>query len=423
MRRYSLTHLMLFLFILCSFQAAPAAAQLLTEGFDDITTLPGAGWVLTNQSDPIGLTEWFQGNNIVFPAQAGDPTSYIAANQNNTTGAGTISNWLITPPLVMAGNSMLVFWTRVPDGSIFPDRLEVRLSTNGTSTNTGTTATDVGDFNTLLLSVNPTLGVGGYPEVWTRYEMNINHAGNGRIAFRYFVTNAGPSGSNSNYIGIDTVEMSRPDVLIIQDQEPWSYTSIQDVLTANGITYLQVTSAQMATVDLSDYEMVVIPSLQSYAFYTAWNSNISRFESFVSKGGRLWQSTCTFALLPIATPGGVVSAIDEDLYNVITDPSHPWVQGVPSPLFGNKASHQSFTNLYSGSKVVATAQTSGRPVLVDYRYGAGRVLLTGQTLEYAWWNNWDGKPILENSLVDLFRWQKPFPWPMFLPAITINAQP
>jgi hypothetical protein len=26
----------------------------------------------------------------------------------------------------------------------------------------------------------------------------------GRIAFRYFVTNAGPSGVNSNYIGVDT---------------------------------------------------------------------------------------------------------------------------------------------------------------------------------------------------------------------------
>lgn len=70
---------------------------------------------------------------------------------------------------------------------------------------------------------------------------------------------------------------------------------------------------------------------------------------------------------------------------------------------------------------MATAQTSGRPVLLDYRYGAGRVLLTGQTLEYAWWNNWDAKPILENSLVDLFRWQKQFPWPMFLPAMTRQA--
>lgn len=424
MRRYSLTHLMLFLFILCSFQAAPAAAQLLTEGFDDITTLPGAGWVLTNQSDPIGITDWFQGNDTVFPAQAGDPTSYIAANYNSTAGSGTISNWLITPPLVLAGNSRIAFWTRTAAGSTWPDRLQVRLSTNGTSSNTGSTATDVGDFITLLLTINPTLAVGGYPEVWTRYEVAINATGTGRIAFRYFVTNGGPSSSNSNYIGIDTVEVTNTEVLIIQDQLPWGINAIQDILTANTISYHQVPSAQMAATDLSRYKMVIIPSVQTDAFYTTWNTNISQVETYVKKGGKLWQSACTYSTTipePL-TPGGIISATDLDDYNLITDPAHPWVQGVPSPMYGSGASHDSFSNLYPGSKVVATAQTSGKPVLVDYRYGAGRVLLTGQTLEFAWDRNWDGKPILENSLVELLQWQ-PFPWPMFLPAITINAQP
>ncbi|MDW7774527.1 MAG: choice-of-anchor J domain-containing protein [Desulfobulbaceae bacterium] len=422
MRLYSLIHLMFFLFILCSFQAAPAAAQLLAERFDDITTLPGAGWVISNQSSPIGTSGWFQGNDNVFPAQAGDSTSYIAANYNSTADVGTISNWLITPPLVLRGDSKISFWTRTDTGSTWPDRLEVRLSTNGTSDNTGSTATDIGDFTTLLLTINPTLTEGGYPEVWTRYEVAINATGTSRIAFRYFVTNGGPPAINSNYIGIDTVEVINRDVLIIQDQLPWGYNAIQDILTANNISYHQITSAQMDAIDLSRYEMVIIPSLQTYAFYTTWNTNINQVESYVSKGGRLWQSTCNFGLLPLATPGGVVSGIDEDQYNLITDPSHLWVQGVPSPMFGSMASHQSFTNLYSGSKIVATAQTSGRPVLVDYRYGAGRVLLTGQTLEYAWWNNWDGKPILENSLMELFDWKKPFFWPMFLPAIIINAQ-
>jgi len=50
--------------------------------------------------------------------------------------------------------------------------------------------------------------VGGYPDAWTRYEANIDFTGAGRIAFRYFVTDGGPSGSNSNYIGIDTVEVT-----------------------------------------------------------------------------------------------------------------------------------------------------------------------------------------------------------------------
>ena len=73
----------------------------------------------------------------------------------------------------------------------------------------GTLATDVGDFTTLLLDINPTLVVSGYPDVWTQYTITLSGlppAASGRIAWRYFVTNGGPSGANSNYIGIDTVE-------------------------------------------------------------------------------------------------------------------------------------------------------------------------------------------------------------------------
>ena len=127
-----------------------------SQGFDDITTLPGAGWVQTNHSTTIGTTGWFQGNSAVFPAQGGAATSYIGANFNNTTSADTISNWLLTPPLTLQNGAVLTFWTRTVDAPAFPDRLQVRMSTNGASSNVGTTATDVGDFTTLLLDINPT---------------------------------------------------------------------------------------------------------------------------------------------------------------------------------------------------------------------------------------------------------------------------
>lgn len=70
----------------------------------------------------------------------------------------------------------------------------------------GANSAAVGDFTTLLLSINPTLVTNVYPQVWTQYTITI--AGlpaptSGRLAFRYFVTNGGPTGSNSDYIGID----------------------------------------------------------------------------------------------------------------------------------------------------------------------------------------------------------------------------
>ena len=37
---------------------------VINEGFDDITNLPG--WVMINHSQPLGMTDWFQGNDEVF---------------------------------------------------------------------------------------------------------------------------------------------------------------------------------------------------------------------------------------------------------------------------------------------------------------------------------------------------------------------
>jgi subtilisin-like proprotein convertase family protein len=180
-----------------------------SEDFADITTLPGAGWYFQNNSSPLGLTDWFQGNNTVFPSHAGAPTAYIGANFNNTSGAGAISNWMLTPEISLADGDTISFWTRTATGSIWADRLQVRLSTAGSSTNVGTLASDVGDFTTLLLDINPTLVSTGYPQVWTQYTATLSGipgGATGRVAFRYFVTDGGPSGNNSNYIGIDTLE-------------------------------------------------------------------------------------------------------------------------------------------------------------------------------------------------------------------------
>jgi hypothetical protein len=197
-------------------KAASAHAQAFTQGFDDITTLPAAGWVQTNHSQPIGTTNWFQGNATVFPGQTGGATSYIGANFNNGSGTATISNWLLTPPATLVNGATLNFWTRTIDAPAFPDRLEVRMSTAGNSSNVGTTATDVGDFTTVLLTVNPNLTLTGYPNVWTQFNVTVTGVATptlGRLAFRYFVTNGGPGGANSDYIGIDTVVFTPGAVL------------------------------------------------------------------------------------------------------------------------------------------------------------------------------------------------------------------
>ena len=210
MKKNSLKSNLVKLFISFSlFTTTLAYGQAFTENFDNINTLVPGGWFLQNNSSPVGLTGWFQGNTGVFSAYNGPADAYLAANYNNTSGVGTISNWAVMPNVTLHNGDVITFRTRTEPASIWPDRLELRMSTNGASTNVGVLATDVGDFTTLLVSVNPALAQNVYPASWTQYSATITGlAGptSGRFALRYFVTNAGPSGSNSDYIGIDNVD-------------------------------------------------------------------------------------------------------------------------------------------------------------------------------------------------------------------------
>jgi|GEM_PF-1760841 len=197
--------------------SASAGAQAFTEDFDDITLLAGNGWFLVNNSWPAGTTSWFQDTNIAaggpFDAYNGAANAYIGANYNSTAGStGIINDWLLTPNRTLRNGVVLTFYTRKPATPAgvteYPDRLEVRLSTNGASTNVGTIGANVGDFNILMLSVNPALVAGGYPYAWTQYTVTLSGLPaptSGRLGFRYFVTSAGPLGTNSDYIGIDNV--------------------------------------------------------------------------------------------------------------------------------------------------------------------------------------------------------------------------
>jgi hypothetical protein len=188
------------------FSSAGLAHGQLSESFDDILQLPGAGWFEQNNSSPIGVIGYFQGNLAVFGPHA--TAGYLGVNFNSGSGLSTTSNWMVTPVLDLENGREFKFWTRTVDAPAFPDRLQVRMSTAGSSTNVGTSPTDVGDFTALLLDINPTYTTTAYPSVWTEYTVTVSGVGSptqGRIAFRYFAENAGPSGTNSDYIGIDEV--------------------------------------------------------------------------------------------------------------------------------------------------------------------------------------------------------------------------
>jgi hypothetical protein len=187
--------------------ASSSAFAQLSEGFDDVPGLISGGmWNIVNLSQPVGIQpNWFQGNPTTFTAHNGPDNAYIAANFNFISGAGTIDAWVMTPEITLQNGAMWSFWTRAPaQFSGFPDRLFLRMSTSGGST-------DPNAFTTTLLSINEALDPdpnnNQYPTSWTEFSGTISGLGGpvqGRLGFHYHLPNAGPFGNNSDYIGIDT---------------------------------------------------------------------------------------------------------------------------------------------------------------------------------------------------------------------------
>lgn len=192
--------------LLAVFVLVPTSARATSfaEDFDSVAALAGRGWSIVNNSTTGGSTSWFQGDPNIFGSQSGPPDSYAAANFVGAGPGGDISTWLITPVFEMANGASFSFFTRTTDQPIAPDRLEVRLSLNGGSANAGTGPAGIGDFGTLLLTVNPTLTLTDYPSAWTQYTVTLSGLGGpswGRLGFRYFVPD---TSVNGDYIGIDT---------------------------------------------------------------------------------------------------------------------------------------------------------------------------------------------------------------------------
>jgi len=209
------------LFAASPFATHRAEAQILIQGFDNVSSLTTQGFVLVNNSfspPTDGSGSWGQGDPDVFTSQSGAANSYIAVGYQSTGGTDatgdTISNWLLTPTVALQNGEALSFYTRTVDALAYADQLQVRLSTAGSSTNVGSTPLSVGDFSNLLLTINPNLLTGSenYPTSFTKYSLTLSGLPvgitTGRFGFRYFVTNSGINGLNGDYIGLDTLSIT-----------------------------------------------------------------------------------------------------------------------------------------------------------------------------------------------------------------------
>ncbi len=192
-------------------------------------------------------------------------------------------------------------------------------------------------------------------------------------------------------------------VLVFQDFLPWESAALQEVLENNGIEFDLVGSEEMESIDMTPYEVVFVSNDQPQEFYEAFTASVGRFEEYVNGGGFLWMGAAGWGWnggepdgLPL--PGGVfLNGPEFEDENVVVQPEHPVVAGLPEVFFGSFASHSFFIDAPDGSTITVGAFTD-EPTLIEYELGAGRVLATTQPLEFHWENGQDGAVILENSV-------------------------
>ena len=194
-----------FVFVFVCLFSFVGIGQTFFEDFEDLNSL--SDWQFINNSDSPD-ENWGNGNTDNFNAYDGAAFLGVGYESSNSLDPVTLSNWAVSPSRTLNNGDVITFYSRrINFTPVFPDRLEVRMSAEGNSMYTGFSPEDTGDFSTLLLSINPDLSATGYPSEWTQYTViisGLNGPVNGRIAFRYFVPDGGPGGSNSNYIGIDS---------------------------------------------------------------------------------------------------------------------------------------------------------------------------------------------------------------------------
>ncbi len=192
------------------------------NGLDSLDVMVAEGWINENHSNPVGPTNWFQGDNTIgAPAFAGpDITSYLQATFTATseTAAGLISLWLVSPTISISDLDSVRFHALSFNSMTFPDRIQCLLSVEGDASVMPTDENGVGSFTNVLFIINPDLNTTDFPSVtngenWTRFGGAVAGVGTNvdcKIAIRYFVEDGGFAGANSSTVGIDEFYVTGP---------------------------------------------------------------------------------------------------------------------------------------------------------------------------------------------------------------------
>jgi hypothetical protein len=162
------------------------------------------------------------------------------------------------------------------------------------------------------------------------------------------------------------------DFALFETHDPWGSTFIKDAITANGHTYTEFTPADLATVNFSDYRVVICNWDDTTAdqFLTPYTAAIPALEGYAGAGGVVWVQAAIQSGDSIPMPfGGQGTGFDFSPSDNVVDPASPMMINIPNPMEGNSASHLSFTGLPGPAHTVVVNPANNNPVLYDLQFG------------------------------------------------------
>jgi hypothetical protein len=188
-----------------------------------------------------------------------------------------------------------------------------------------------------------------------------------------------PGNTWSAQLASNTVQytflLSQPapnDYALFETHDPWGSTFIKDAIIANGHTYTEFAPADLATVNFSDYRVVICnwDDTTSDQFLTDYTAAIPFLEAYATAGGVVWVQEAIQSCDSIPMPfGGQGTGCDFSPSDNVVDPASPMMIDIPNPMTGNSASHLSFTGLPAPAHVVVVNPANNNPVLYDLQFG------------------------------------------------------
>jgi hypothetical protein len=162
------------------------------------------------------------------------------------------------------------------------------------------------------------------------------------------------------------------DFALFETHDPWGSTFIKDAITANGHTYTEFTPADLATVNFTDYRVVILNWDDTTApeFLADYTAAIPVLEGYLQSGGVVWVQQAIQSCDSIPMPfGGQGTGCDFSPSDNVVDPASPMMISIPNPMEGNSASHLSYTGLPGPAHVVVINPANNNPVLYDLQIG------------------------------------------------------